>query len=379
VTAEGRKKIGIDCSELEGKPTGVGRYLLNLLRHWGEDAPQHEYICYFMEELPDAPFLFQPPFSLKLIYPVPLRSRLVWEQWQLRKEAEADEIDLFFSPGYSLPLGMRPPCAMTVHDLSFEAHPAWFTLADGLKRRFLCRRGTAKADLIFTDSNFSRKELLSHYQPSEVKIRVIPIGAEPAYFQRRPEPACAALKEAHGLKGRLVLSVGSIFNRRCLPELLRGFGLFRRKHPDTTLIIIGENRTYPRTDFSRIIEELDLAGRVRFFDFAPEETLLQFYSAADIFIYLSRYEGFGLPPLEAMCFGLPVIVSGDGALGEIYRDAAYLLNDITPTEIASALAALAENPSLRDGLRRKGRALTEKYTWRETARRTLSHLLQLVG
>ena len=376
--AGSRLKIGIDCSEMEGKPTGVGRYLLNLLRYWREFAPEHEYLCYFMGEIPSADFLYRSPFSLKLLYPVPVKSRLLWEQWQLLQESRRDRVDLFFSPGYSVPLRLSCPGAMTIHDISFEAHPEWFPLADGIKRRYICRQAVMRADTVFTDSRFSCGEIITHYQVPPSKIKVIPIGVEKKYFQRQPSPVSEALKERLAIKGRIILHVGTILNRRAIPDLLRGFSHIARRFPDVTLVIVGENRTYPRIDLAGLLQALQVTASVILLDFIPEKQLLALYSLADLFIYLSHYEGFGLPPLEAMCFGLPVVISGTGALREIYGDAAFVVEQITPDAIASALECLLEDRGAREALSTRGTALTERYPWKKTADQTLRHLLDLV-
>jgi glycosyltransferase involved in cell wall biosynthesis len=167
--------------------------------------------------------------------------------------------------------------------------------------------------------------------------------------------------------GPLLLTVGSIFNRRRLPELLRAAAVLARRVPGVRLDVVGENRTQPPLDLDLAVRRLSLAGRVRFEGFVSEEELALRYAAADAAVFLSEYEGFGLPALEAMARGVPVVVSDRPSLSEIFAPAALVVDPRDVTAIAAALErALGDGP-LRHALVRRARELAARHSWNETA------------
>jgi glycosyltransferase involved in cell wall biosynthesis len=159
-----------------------------------------------------------------------------------------------------------------------------------------------------------------------------------------------------------------------LPELLHAVALLRRPWPRLRLDVIGENRTHPRLHFEGLVRELDLGSHVRLLGFVSEATLAECYAAADAAVFLSEYEGFGLPALEAAARGVPLVVSRRPALGEIFGEAALLVEPRDVGAIAGALDRLLREEALRQSLASRGRALAARYSWAETATQTLRAL-----
>lgn len=207
-------RIGIDARELCGHPTGVGRYLGGLLSAWSgcDAARRHEFVLYAPEEVPLT--LDTRRFATRLI---PAAGATRWEQLRLPAVAARDHLDVFFAPAYSAPLRLRVPIVVAIHDVSFAAHPEWFRLAEGARRRFFSRQSARKAQVIVTISEFSKREIGEHLDVPAGKIRVIP-------------PGVTRLPGAGSTREPSVLFVGSIFNRRHVPDLIRAFAPIARRH-----------------------------------------------------------------------------------------------------------------------------------------------------
>jgi len=347
---------------LQGRPTGTGRYLRNLLREWtrtGEDR----LVAYFNGPAPADPVLDHPRVVQRPIGEQATRG-LVWSEWRLPAVAAADGLDAFFAPAYSCPLRLTVPRVTTVHDLSFVSLPEDFTLLDALRRRWLLGRSVAASRFLLAVSEFTRREILANFPEAAGRVLHVPHGADDDLPPAPPRPEA---RERLGLSGPYLLTVGSTLNRRCLPELLRSAALLARRRPGLVLEVVGDNRTHPRLDLPALVASLGLAGRVRLPGFVSEGELALRYAAADAVVFLSEYEGFGLPPLEAMARGLPVLVADRPALCDIYRDTALLVDPRDVPGIAAALDRLLGDATLRASLALRGRDLVARHSWARAA------------
>lgn len=370
-------RIGIDARELGGRATGVGRYLGGLLAEWVADerARRHEFVLYAAE--PIEPDRGRAPFSgergEKEIGAGPLpgarrfRTRLVagppgtwWEQVRLPRATARDRLDVFFAPAYTAPLRIAAPTVVAVHDLSFVAHPEWFRFREGVRRRWLTRRAAMHARAVITISEFSRRELIERLGVAEPRIHVIPPGVHVA---ETGEPRLDR-----------VLYVGSIFNRRHVPDLVRAFGRVARAHPDASMDIVGDNRSHPREDIRQTISQEGLAGRIRWHEHASDDELHDLYARARAFAFLSEYEGLGLTPLEALAAGVPAVLLDTPVARESCGDAALYVpvNDLPATVDALELALFDEGTRAR--VLAAAPAVLAKYSWPKAARDTLAVL-----
>jgi glycosyltransferase involved in cell wall biosynthesis len=352
-------KVGVDARELQGRATGTGRYLRNLLRSWTREA--REIVAYFNGPAPADPVLDG-------VTARPLgdgRARgLTWQQRVLPRAAAADALDVFFAPAYTCPLALDVPRVTTVHDLSFFSLPHEFGLADGMKRRWLVSASVARSARVLAQSDFTRRELMAHFPAAASRIRVVPLGPDD---DLPPAPGRAEARARLGLSGPLLLTVGSIFNRRCLPELLRATARLARRHPGLRLEVVGENRTYPWLDVDALVRATDTGRSVRISGFLPDDDLALRYAAADVAVFLSDYEGFGLGVLEAMARGVPVVASQRPAMGELFGAGALLVDPRDPLAVAEAVTRVLNEPGLREDLVARGRAVASRFSWPQAA------------
>ena len=356
-------RIGIDARELLGEATGVGRYLSELLTRWTarSDAARRRFVLYAPEGLPSS----FPPDAIDLrVVGAGAGRGTWWEQTHLGRAVRRDPLDVFFAPAYTAPFGTPVPLAVTIHDISFVAHPEWFRTREGLRRRWLTRRAAHAAAVVFTDSEFSRSELEARLDVDASRIVVIPPGVTDrgAHVRER------ARREP------VVLFVGSLFNRRRLPDLIAAFAKATTDLPTARLVIVGRDRTWPRQDLASAAATHGVQARTEFRSYAPDSELTALYGRASVFAFLSEYEGFGMTPLEALSAGVPPLVLDTAVAREVYGDAAVFVarGDIAGT--AAALRRLLVEPSSGARILESAPAVLRRYSWDAAADRTLEHI-----
>jgi glycosyltransferase involved in cell wall biosynthesis len=258
---------------------------------------------------------------------------------------------------------------LTIHDVSFAAHPEWFSWREGTRRRLLTTLAARRAARVLTVSDFSKGEIARHLGVANDKVDVIYSGVTPlADHEGSP-------RSDHDRREPLVIYVGSVFNRRHVPELIEGFARLASGHQDTRMEIVGDNRTHPRLDLEAIIARSQAAAQVRLRSYVPDAELASLYARASALVFLSDYEGFGFTPLEALAAGIPVIVLDTPVAREIYGPAAVYLKTPDPALIETALARVLFDETERDRLLSAAAAVLPRYSWTECARRTLQALI----
>jgi glycosyltransferase involved in cell wall biosynthesis len=352
-------RIGIDARELCGHATGVGRYLQGLLIQWSSahTAQRHEFVLYAPGDI--GLTLDTRRFAIRHVAPA---GATQWEQLRLPRVAMRDHLDVFFAPGYSAPLFLRVPAVVAIHDVSFAAHPEWFRFREGARRRLLSRRSAQKAKAIITISEFSRREIVERLKASASKIHVIPPAVEPI---GEPQPSRRDLS---------VLFVGSIFNRRHVPDLIRAFAPIARRHAAAVLDLVGENRSFPHEDVMAVAAAEGIERQVRWHKYVADEVLRALYQRAAAFAFLSEYEGLGLTPLEALSAGVPpVLLDTPVARESCGLCALYVpLNDRGAT--TRALEALLFDDATRARVLRGADAVLARYDAALAAKRTMAVL-----
>ena len=359
--------VAIDARELSGRPTGVGRYLAELLRAWNDmpGAATHDFaLC------AASPIETPPLPHLRVTQHLAPGGGPWWEQRTLPRLAARAGAHVLFAPAYSGPLFPGMPLVVTIHDVSFAAHPEWFGPREGLRRRVTTRIAAWRAKRVLTVSDFSKREIVRCLGTDASKIDVVYSGATPLALASAGEAA-----PGDTAPGGSVLFVGSIFARRHVPELIDGFGRLAQKHTGVSMEIVGDNRSRPRVDLDALVQARVPGGRVRIRHYVSDAELGALYRQADVFAFLSEYEGFGLTPLDALAAGIPIVVLDTEVAREIYGPAAVYVATPDPALVEAALEAALFDPATRQRVLDAAPQVLERYSWQESARRTLQVLL----
>jgi glycosyltransferase involved in cell wall biosynthesis len=349
--------IAIDGRELFGKPTGVGRYLLEVLKEWAQVPHRYSVV------VPDPPTdpLRRLGESFQWVVEAGAGTGTRWEQTRLSRALARIAPDVFLAPANTAPLRLPCPFVVVVHDVSYFAHPEWFGRREGWRRRWLTRSAARRARTVVTVSEFSRQEIARYLHTPLDRIEVASPGA-PA-----EQPGSTVARQP------VVLYVGSLFNRRRIEDLIRGFAETATKVPEARLVLVGDNRTSPRIDPNDLARTLGIADRFTWHSYVDDAEVSRLYAAARVFAFLSDYEGFGIPPLEAISHGVPVVLLDTAVSREIYGSGALLVPPVT-SEISGALNRLLTDPAAHASTLEAGRARLGNYSWSRTARTLLTAL-----
>ncbi len=345
-------RIAIDTQSTLGRKTGIGLYTANLLRALHRVAPEHEYV----------------ELSWGRTEELRTDQRLRWEQWELPRRARAARARLLHLTGFGAPCWRPCPTVLTVHDLIGYLFPANLPPV----ARFYWARwlpfSIRFAGRIIADSEHTRRDLERLLGVPRERITVIPLAADERFRPISDPVRRADVRDRYDLPASFILYVGTLEPRKGLDTLVNAYASLAAEFPHA-LVIAGKKGWYTLPLF-RQIEALGLRYRVRFTDYVDDADLPVLYSLADLFVFPSRYEGFGLPPLEAMACGVPVISSNAASLPEVIGDAGVLVPPDNVGALAAAMRQVLVDETLRANLRARGLARAGRFSWDETARQT---------
>lgn len=363
-------RIGIDGRELAKRNiTGIARYLRNFLISDAREKSPHTFIIYGNQHT--SVDLSGANVEVKVI-----TERLTpwWDQVVLSKCARTDHLDLFFSPYDKGPLFLPCPLVLTVHDLLFTVIPDRRGMGGFLYYRAYIetRKLMAKrADLIITVSEHSKRDIVRLFGVRESKIKVVPNGVPDKYHHTQDRSTIERTRRKYGIPGDYILYVGNFKphkNVRCLVEAYNGLSDLLK---DTYYLVLCGRRDRFRDEIEAWVKNLGLERRVIFVDFVSEDDMPNLYSGAEVFVFPSLYEGFGLPPLEAMACGTPVICSNRTSLPEIVGDAGVLVDASRPEPLTEAIDRILTDREFRDDLGLKGLHRSRQFSVEVVSKRLL--------
>ena len=362
--------IAIDAHSVGTQLAGNETYAVNLIEALAEIDSINQYTLYVTKREAVERFSGRwPNFSVSRTRP---HTPLVRIPLTLSAALRRDTVDLLHVQFTAPPFAPCPVVA-TIHDLAFEHLPQTFKRRSWMQLRLTVRNTAKKAAQIITGSEYSRQDIVKTYGLSLERVTVIPDAAPNHFGPVEDNKEIQRVLQTYGITGDYILSVGSIQPRKNLIRLVRSFSNLRRERPGVKLpklVLVGK-KAWLFGETLRAIEQSGVRDQIILTDYVSDKDLPALYSGAICFVYPSYFEGFGLPPLEAMKCGVPVIAGNTTSLPEVVGDAAFLVNPFDEAEITSALATLIDNPDLRHKLSVKGLKQASKFNWYETAKRTL--------
>src|SRR5579863_3416159 len=359
-------RFTVDAHAIGQKLTGNETYVSNLLRCFTSLDRESEFIAYISR--PSAANRIPSRVQVRLVSENPFR-RLGFDLPRCLRQDRPDLIHV----QYTAPLfSGATPVVVSVHDVSFLSHPQYFTPFRRKQLRFTVQRTVRRAVKILTPSEFSRKCILDAYGLDENKVTVMPIAASPQFRPLARSVAASAARERIGIDGPFILTVGDLQPRKNHLGLIRAFEDAMRAHPELPhqLVLVGKDTWYSPV-IHQAVERSPMARRIRFTGFVSDADLATLYSACDLFVFPSFYEGFGLPILEAMACGRAVACSNSSAIPEVADSAALLFDPESTSEMTRAMLDLLLDSGLRSHMERLAVARAAHFSWERTARETL--------
>lgn len=373
--------IAIDYTAALKQSGGIGRYTRGLVTTLaGLDRSYH----YTLLATPDAPpaglefFKTYPNFNHKT-YPLAERwLTIAWHRLYLPAPVEwfSGPIDLFHSPNFILPPVRRAKTLLTVHDLSFMRHPqgAWPQLRTWLEK--VVPRSLARADHVLADSFSTKNDLIDLFHLNPAQITVVGAGVEERFRPITDPLQLDAVRARYRLPAKFILGLGTLEPRKNFDGLIKAYS--QSPVRDTHHLVIAGGKGWLYDDIFRAAEQSPVADRIHFTGFVADADLPALYSLADVFAYPSHYEGFGLPVIEAMACGTPVVCANNSCLPEVAGDSARQVTATDQLALAQGLFQVVIDISLREKIVVAGFAQAQKFTWTTAAQKLLGVYQQLL-
>lgn len=364
-------RIAIDATSVPRHRAGAGTYICNLVQALAQVDRENTYYVFAKAGTFERRQLERDRFHLVPVWLPSTLGRMVWEQAILPVHLRRRRVDVLHSPHLTTPaLGDGWRRVVTFHDVTFFLLPRRYPALRRLYYQQAARAGARLAHLVIAVSQTVKDDVMRQFDLPSEKVRVVPL-APGAGFRRLDDPArIVAVRDKYGLPARFILNVGTLEPGKNQATLLRAFQRLKEQGMEDELVIAGQ-RGWMYERLFRLVDELGLRGQVHFTGYLPDEDLVAVYNLADVFVFPSLYEGFGLPPLEAMACGLPVVASNAPAPVEVLDGAALLVSPRDVEGLAEGLGRVLQDRRLRYRLRKRGLERAVQFSWERTARETV--------
>ncbi|MBI4053246.1 MAG: glycosyltransferase family 4 protein [Candidatus Diapherotrites archaeon] len=361
-------RIGVEAYFNLDRKTGIANYALRLIEELKKAAAEDEGSGIEIVE-------YRPRensvFNFSKIRNGLLRKILYfkWLNVVLPFLAAKDKIDVLISPNYVRPYFLPCKSVAVFHDANMFAAPQFFDSTNALFRGMI-RYSAKKADAVITPSESARKEAVGRLGLPPQKVFCVHHGIDKKFFEKIPEKRVAEFRKSKGFPENAFVCVGTVEKRKNLESVFRAMEILSGNGIECFLAVVGKDG-FGAAEIRRKALASGVHGKVKFFGYADDEELLLFYRSAKALVYVSHYEGFGLPLLEAMASGTPVIAADNTSMPEVCGNAAVFVNDGRPEEIAFAMKKILADAGLRKRLSEKGVSRAKKFGWKDCCQKTI--------
>jgi glycosyltransferase involved in cell wall biosynthesis len=364
-------RIALDTTALPGKPGGAGYYIINLVHSLLDIETNHEFVV--LTHASDRHLFKLSPEKEKFLMDVPdlnRGGRLIWEQFALPKLLKRLQIDVLHSPHYTMPLWTSVPVVVTYHDMTFFLYPSYHTLVKRFFFPFMIHQSARRASALIAVSESTRQDTIRLLGISPKNITTTLLGYDSSFVPIEDQIYLEQVRQKYHLPGRFIFNVGTIEPRKNQLALINAFDILADMDPNIALVLVGGAGWYYNQLSQQIIKSPN-RDRIYLIGYVDRVDMPALYNLADVFVYPSIYEGFGLPLVEALACGRPVITSNISALPEIVGDAGVLVSPHDCGQLAQAIRKLLEDKNLAAEIGQKALARAKEFSWRKTAEQTL--------
>jgi glycosyltransferase involved in cell wall biosynthesis len=371
-------RIGINLLYLlPGVVGGTETYAFSLLHALSKIDQRNEYIVFLNRESAELQLPTKSNFR-KIICPVTARSRLLryfWEQFVLPFQAGKYRLDLLHSLGYVQPLHLPCSSVVSIHDVNFHSSAPYLSRVKRVVLRFFVTQSARKADHVITISQASKNQIISVLGVPAEKVTVTHLAAKEA---RVHAVGFDVLCQRFHIQKPYILALSSLSPHKNMPALIEAFAIIREKCSVEERLVLAGHAPIGKGFLATFVEEKRLGSCVTFTGYVSDEVLASLYGNAELFVFPSLYEGFGIPILEAFTYGTPVALSNVASLPEVAGDAASYFNPQNTEEIAGTIIHMLQDKALQAKLVLKGKERAKLFTWESSARRTLETYEQVM-
>lgn len=366
-------RIGINALYLlPGRVGGTEIYIKNLVRELAKRDSENEYVIFVNRESVGVFDGIAPSFE---IVECPVRAssrplRILWEQVVLPFQAKRRKMDILFSAGMTSPFVCPVPSIVVIYDLQHINQPENFPPVYRFFLNAIIYLSAKTSDAIVVISGRVKEDVVKHYGIPPERVHVVYIGMDPDFFLRAVPEKILAVRKKYSLPERFIFYPASSLPHKNHKRLLDALKILKDAGEDVKLLLTGA-RDYGYGEVEKKIKELGLEKDVVFLGWLPYEDIPAIYSASEALVYPSLHEGFGIPIVEAMATGTPVVCSRIEPLGEVASDAAIFVDPYDPKKIADAVMTALNNGAAREDLIKKGLERAKEFTWEKTAGNTL--------
>lgn len=359
-------KIAIDLRSAEGRKAGKGVYTFNIVKNLLKIDKDNDYILYC--ENPDTSVWNFPNVKIKRI----VGNGALWQIRALMNVLK-EKPDIFFAPSsfiipYFLPLRIK--AVVSIHDLISLLFPDTHQKKAVIIEKLLLSRVVKKAKKLCAVSENTKTDLIKMFNVDEKRVEII-YCAVSNMMKKLEKNEIEEIRKSNIVPGKYFLAVSTIEPRKNYLNLIRAFSIFSEKHDDYKLIIVGK-KGWQYKDVFKEVKKLKIEKKVVFPDYIPEDGLVNLYNLSTALVFPSFYEGFGIPPLEAMKCGCPVIAANVSSIPEVLGDAGLFVDPNDPVDISKKMLKIVEDEFVRNDLISKGYKRVEQFSWEKSARKLLS-------
>lgn len=369
-------RIGIDVRELEkGKFTGIGRTLRSFLSFAAIKNKENEYVLFGNQKTE-----YVPAGGNQTLKIIPEGVTVVWDQFLLPLAMKREKIDVFLTPYFKAPLWHPSKLVVIINDLIPLMVPVYRSAACGFQRAYfklLTRLALRSADAIVAISDSTKRDICRVFRTPEDRIFVIDLAVEPRYAKAGTQ--AHAVVRRYGVAKKFIFYSGNFKPHKNIPVLLKAYAQLPEVLRQEYILLLGSPKDEGFPVVYQHVKDLGLQAQVVFLDGIKEQDISYFYNAASVFVFPSLYEGFGLPVLEAMAAGAPVITSNVSSLPEVAGDAALLVDPADASALAAALKTVLQDSELRTRLIQKGRERSKNFSVERMGEQIVKVLNMTVG